>query len=144
MKNLKTALSLLMCVLALCISLGAQPPLTPEARIAARLKEFVDNGKTAGAVFVIAQKQTTAFGTLGWQDLETKTPMRTDTIFQIASMTKPITATGIMLLVDEGRLALIDPVSKYLPNFADVQVAEKQADGSIKLRKPARAIAGDG
>jgi CubicO group peptidase (beta-lactamase class C family) len=104
------------------------------------LKEFVDQGKTAGVVFAIAQKQSADFGAIGWQDLETKAPMRADSIFQIASMTKPITGIGIMLLVDEGRLALIDPVSKYLPNFAELQVGEKQPDGSLKLRQPKRAI----
>ena len=46
---------------------------------------------------------------VGYQDLESKTPMRTDTIFRIASLTKPVTCAGVMILVDEGRLSLIDP-----------------------------------
>ena len=105
-----------------------------------RMQEFVDAGKTAGSVVLLARRnQITTFAT-GYQDLETKTPMRVNSMFQIASMTKPITALGIMLLYDEGRLALTDPVTKFLPNFANIQLAEKQADGATRLRKPARAI----
>ena len=127
-----------MLAFATQLALAAEP--TTQSNIAARLNEFVTAGKTAGAVFIIAHKGNVERGAVGVQDLETKAPMRMDSIFQIASMTKPITALGIMLLVDEGRVALVDPVSKYLPNFAEVQVAEKQPDGSLKFRKPARAI----
>lgn len=105
-----------------------------------RMQEFVDNGKTAGSVVLLARrKNITAFAT-GYQDLETKTPMRVNSLFQIASMTKPITAIGIMMLFDEGRLSLADPVAKFLPNFANIQLAEKLPNGTTQLRKPARAI----
>ena len=54
---------------------------------------------------------------VGYTDLDRKTPMRTDAIFQIHSMTKPVTSVGIMLLMEEGKLALSDPVEKHLPEF---------------------------
>jgi CubicO group peptidase (beta-lactamase class C family) len=88
------------------------------ARIPARMKEFVQAGKTAGVVTLVARRgQVVAFEAVGYQDLETKAPMKKDTIFRIASLTKPVTCAGIMALVDEGRLAVIDPVEKYLPEF---------------------------
>ncbi len=129
-------------VFMLCVALSATVSYAQvsEPNIAARLNEFVTAGKTAGAVFIVAHKGNIQSGAVGVQDLETKAPMRADTIFQIASMTKPITAVGIMLLADEGRLSINDPVAKYLPKFADLQVAEKQPDGTTKSRKPARAI----
>jgi CubicO group peptidase (beta-lactamase class C family) len=59
---------------------------------------------------------------VGYQDLESKTPMRTDTIVRLASITKPVTCAGIMILVDEGRLSLIDPVEKFLPEFKGLKL----------------------
>ena len=88
------------------------------ARIPVRMKEFVTAGKTAGVVTLVARHgHVAAFDAVGYQDLESKTPMRTDTIFRLASVTKPVTCAGIMVLVDEGRISLIDPVEKYLPEF---------------------------
>lgn len=109
-------------------------------QLQARMLEFVNAGKAAGITWVLARPDLITSFTVGYQDLETRTPMRVNSIFQIASMTKPITALGIMLLFDEGRVALTDPVAKFLPNFADIQLAEKQPDGTVKLRKPARPL----
>lgn len=103
------------------------------ARIPARMKAFVDQGTAAGFVTLVARHGTLAqLAAVGYQDREAKTPMKTDSIFQIMSMTKPITSTGIMILVDEGRLALTDPVEKHLPEFR----GQKLASGA----KPARVI----
>ena len=93
------------------------------ARIPARMKEFVDAGKTAGVVTLVARHgHVAALDAVGYQDLESKTPMRTDTIFRLASVTKPVTCAGIMILVDEGRVSLIDPVEKYLPEFKGLKL----------------------
>jgi CubicO group peptidase (beta-lactamase class C family) len=93
------------------------------ARIPARMKEFVTAGKTAGVVTLVARHGYVAsLEAVGYQDLESKTPMRTDTIFRLASVTKPVTCAGIMILVDEGRLSLIDPVEKYLPEFKGLKL----------------------
>ena len=90
------------------------------ANIHQRMQEFVDQGKAAGIVTVLARHgHLASLDAVGYQDLESKTPMRTDTLFRIMSLTKPVTCIGIMTLVDEGRLSLIDPVEKYLPEFKD-------------------------
>src|SRR5690348_18000255 len=74
------------------------------ARIPVRMKEFVTAGKTAGAVTLVARHgHVASLEAVGYQDLESKTAMRTDTIFRLASVTKPVTCAGIMILVDEGR-----------------------------------------
>lgn len=115
-------------------------------RISARMQTFVNRNRTAGIVTLVAHKGSVAgLSAVGYQDLETKTPMRNDTLFQIASMTKPITAVGIMILVEEGLLALTDPVAKYLPKFAEIKLQSKAAEtepGSelSEIRKPARQI----
>jgi len=102
------------------------------ARIPARMKEYVDAGKTAGVVTLVARHGHVAeLDAVGYQDLESKKPMRTDTIFRIASLTKPITCAGIMVLVDEGRVSLIDPVEKFLPEFKDLKVNPCGTRGGI-------------
>ncbi|HWC97518.1 MAG TPA: serine hydrolase domain-containing protein [Candidatus Sulfopaludibacter sp.] len=93
------------------------------ARIPVRMKEFVTAGKTAGVVTLVARHgHVASLDAVGYQDLESKTPMRTDTIFRLASVTKPVTCAGIMILVDEGRVSLIDPVEKYLPEFKGLKL----------------------
>jgi len=93
------------------------------ARIRTRMQEYVDEGKTAGVVTLVARHgRVAAFDAVGYQDLESKTPMKTDTIVRIASLTKPITCAGIMALVDEGRISVIDPVEKFLPEFKGLKL----------------------
>ena len=93
------------------------------AQIPVRMKEFVTAGKTAGVVTLVARHgHVASLEAVGYQDLESKTPMRTDTIFRLASVTKPVTCAGIMILVDEGRVSLIDPAEKYLPEFKDLKL----------------------
>jgi CubicO group peptidase (beta-lactamase class C family) len=93
------------------------------ARIPARMKEFVVAGKTSGVVTLVARHgHVASLEAVGYQDLESKTPMRTDTIFRLASVTKPVTCAGIMILVDEGRISLIDPAEKYLPEFKGLKL----------------------
>jgi CubicO group peptidase (beta-lactamase class C family) len=93
------------------------------ARIPVRMKEFVAAGKTAGVVTLVARHgHVASLEAVGYQDLETKTPMRTDTIFRLASVTKPVTCAGIMILVDEGRVSLIDPAEKFLPEFKGLKL----------------------
>jgi CubicO group peptidase (beta-lactamase class C family) len=93
------------------------------ARIPVRMKEFVTAGKTAGVVTLVARHgHVASLEAVGYRDLETKTPMRTDTIFRLASVTKPVTCAGIMILVDEGRLSLIDAAEKYLPEFKGLKL----------------------
>jgi CubicO group peptidase (beta-lactamase class C family) len=100
---------------------GMDPALL--AQIPARMKEFVDAGKTAGIVTLVARHgHVASVAAVGFQDLERKIPMTVDSIFRIMSVTKPITCAGIMTLVDEGRLCLLDPVEKFIPEFKDIRV----------------------
>ncbi len=112
------------------------------ARIPARMKEFVDSGTIAGGVTLVARHGVVvSLEAVGYQNLETKTPMRADSIFQIRSMTKPITAVGIMILLEEGRLLLSDPVEKYVPEFRDQLVVNKrEGEKGITTKKPSRPI----
>jgi CubicO group peptidase (beta-lactamase class C family) len=103
-------------------------------RLSDRLEEGVKNNEIPGAVILIARKGKIAmFEAHGFRDREAKAPMKTDTIFRIASMTKPIVSVAAMILVEEGKLSLADKVSKYIPAFADTKVSVKKqnADGTV-------------
>jgi CubicO group peptidase (beta-lactamase class C family) len=115
-----------LALLAAGVCLWAAPPEPKKpgmdsgrlALIPVRMKSFVDQGTLPGAVTLVARHGVVArLDAVGYQNLAEKKPMRTDSIFQIMSMTKPVTAVGIMMLMEEGRLALSDPVEKYLPEF---------------------------
>jgi len=87
-------------------------------RIKPRMQAHVDKGHINGTVTLLVEAGKTAhFEVTGWADKENNKPMRKDSIFQIMSMTKPFTGTAIMMLVEEGKLNLNDPVEKYLPEF---------------------------
>jgi len=94
------------------------------ARIDAMLEQRIAAGELAGAVAVVARHgQVAHVAVLGVADLETHRPMRADAMFRIASMTKPIVGVGIMLMVEENKLRLSDPVSRYIPEFRNLKVA---------------------
>ena len=87
--------------------------------IAAAIGAVVDAGKLAGAVALAWREGKGAEVTcVGWRDMATRLPMERDTIFRIASMTKPITSTAALMLLDEGRFRLDDPISRWAPEFA--------------------------
>ena len=93
------------------------------ARIDAYLKKEIETNKIAGAIIMIQRKGETAyFNSFGIRDPGTKEPMTPDTIFRIYSMSKPITTVAAMMLVEEGKLLLDEPVSKYIPSFANLKV----------------------
>lgn len=116
-------------LLAFVAPLRAEAPATADpvsvgmdakalAKIAPRMEEFVKNGKTSGVVTLVArQGKIVHLSAVGEADIETHRPMKTDSIFAIASMTKPITGAALMILVDEGKVSLDDPASKYIPEF---------------------------
>lgn len=109
------------------------------------LNADIKAGKLPGAVLVIARKGIVVYSrSFGRRDPEKSLPMERDAIFRLYSMSKPVTAVAIMQLMEEGRLLLSDPVSRYLPDFDDMQVAEikKNADGkeAVTLRPPARPM----
>jgi CubicO group peptidase (beta-lactamase class C family) len=113
-----------------------------------RLTEFfkgeVDAGKVPGVIMLVQRRgQPAYFEAFGVRDVATKAPMTPDTLFRIYSMTKPITAVTAMMLVQEGKLSLGDPVSKYIPSFAKMQVGVERTgeDGKpvldlVPVRRP--------
>jgi CubicO group peptidase (beta-lactamase class C family) len=93
------------------------------------LRAEVEAGRLPGAVIAVARKGHLAyFEAVGFRDPETKAPMPRDAIFSIASMTKPMVSVAIMMLHDEGKLFLFDPVGKYLPALANMRVAAAKTD----------------
>ncbi|MBK9573780.1 MAG: beta-lactamase family protein [Rhodoferax sp.] len=103
-------------------------------RLSAVLQAEVDRQRLPGAVALIARHgQTVMFESLGQQDPAAGTPMQPGSIFRIYSMTKPIVSVAAMMLAEQGRLLLNDPVSKYLPEFAAQQVCHR-VEGHVKLQ----------
>ena len=104
------------------------------------LRREIDEKRLPGAVAMIARQGKLGFlEAFGAQDPGTGAPMRTESIFRIYSMTKPVVSVAIMMLVEEGRLFLADPLAKYVPAFADPKVAIER-DGRIELVAAERAI----
>ncbi|MFT4713684.1 MAG: CubicO group peptidase (beta-lactamase class C family) [Candidatus Azotimanducaceae bacterium] len=94
------------------------------ARIAPAMQSYIDQDLVAGTVTLIARKgKIVHFEAQGYMDAENKVPMRKDAIFRIASMTKPVTSVALMMLWEQGRFQLRDPVSKFLPEFKDQMVS---------------------
>ncbi len=88
------------------------------------MQAYIDRNETAGVVALVARRgKVVHFSALGERDAESGAPMTHDAIFRIASMTKPIVSTALMMLYEEGRFQLRDSISKWLPEFADMQVA---------------------
>jgi CubicO group peptidase (beta-lactamase class C family) len=110
------------------------------ARIGAVLKADVDRGRLPGAVVAIArQGKLVYYEAVGFRDKDAGAPMTTDTIFSIASMTKPMTSVALLQLSEEGRVLISDPVGKYLPPLANMRVAaslDNPADTVPALRQP--------
>ncbi len=94
-----------------------------EELITAAIRKMVDAGSLAGAVTLVWQdgKVIQAAG-IGWKDMEAKLPMERNTLFRIASMTKPITSTAALMLFEEGRFALSDPITRWAPEFSQMRV----------------------
>jgi CubicO group peptidase (beta-lactamase class C family) len=106
------------------------------ARIGEFFRSEIANGKIPGAVLLIQQHGKPVYSeTFGVRDFKTKQPITPDTIFRLYSMTKPITSVAAMMLVEEGKLKLDDPLSKYIPSFANAKVGiEKKLDnGDVAL-----------
>lgn len=109
------------------------------ARISATMRQYIERRQFAGMVTLVARRgRVVHFEAAGMLDIESAKTMRRDAIFRIYSMTKPITSTAVMILLEEARLRLGDPVSAYLPIFKDLKVIQVRAGGDIALVPPAR------
>jgi CubicO group peptidase (beta-lactamase class C family) len=133
---------------------GLQPAATPESAgfsserlktMSAAVQDGVDKREIPGAVVLLARRGQIAYvQSFGFRDPEANAPMTNDVIFRMASMTKPITTTAAMTLVDEGRLNLSDPVSRYLPEFKSLMVGVETKDAAgntvLALEPPLREM----
>lgn len=110
-------------------------------RIRTVMQSYVDKGKLPGAVTLIARRGQVAHAEcFGMRDIEARKPMQLDTLFPIYSMTKPITAVAMMILYEEGRFQLFDPLSKFIPEFKDVKVISTTTEAGIELTTLEREI----
>jgi len=111
--------------------LAAPSSFSPDKlrRVGDYIRNEIVTGKIPGAILLIQQHgKPVYFENFGVRDVVTRLPMTADTIFRLYSMSKPITSVAVMMLVEEGRLSLGDPVSKYIPAFADVKVGVEKPD----------------
>ena len=110
-------------------------------RLTAALQAYVDEDRLAGAVAIVARRGKIAYmEAVGHRDRESGAPMTTDAIFRIASQTKALASVGVMLLQEEGRLLITDPVGKYLPEFMETTVAEPDDNGGYNVVPAKRPI----
>src|SRR6202140_1306681 len=107
-------------------------------RVGDYIRNEIATGKIPGAIVLIQQHgQPVYFENFGVRDVATRLPMTADTIFRLYSMSKPITSVAAMMLVEDGKLAPGDPVSKYIPAFADMKVGvEKPGENSGLVLEP--------
>lgn len=135
-------------VLLLLAPVALIPALAPAApdpdklkAIPAAMQKFVESDDLSGAVTVVGRTDgVVAFDAVGHRDLAAKAPMTKDTVFRIASMTKPVAALAIMILADEGKLAPDDDAAKHLPEFTDQQLRMIASNGGQHLTKPRRPV----
>jgi CubicO group peptidase (beta-lactamase class C family) len=105
------------------------------AKIPAAMQAFVDKGEAAGIVCLVSDAEKTLhLSAVGLSEIETKSEMKTDAIFRIASMTKPVTAVALMQLVAQGKLKLDDPVSKHIPSFAKLKFKDGSSPRPVTIK----------
>ncbi len=110
-------------------------------RITSVFQQYSSDKKMAGSVVLIMRHGKVAyFKSFGLQDIEANTPMKNDAIFRIASQTKALVSVGIMMLQEEGKLLIGDPVAKYIPEFKETMVAQPREGGGYDIVKAKRAI----
>lgn len=103
------------------------------------LQQIVDLGQLAGAATLIWKNEAAQTTCFGWRDIEHKLQVERNTIFRIASMTKPITSVAALMLMDEGRVALNDPIARYAPEFSQMRVL-RSPGGPLDETDPAERL----
>jgi len=140
---MKRLLRLLPILVVAVVSAAPSFPPTGAAALSAFLKDATDRGDVPGVAVAVVNKDGVLYHeAFGRRSTIRNTPMAKDTIFNMASMTKPVTSVAIMMLVDEGKLSLDDQVAKYLPKYKDPLVISKfnPADASYETRPAKRPI----
>jgi CubicO group peptidase (beta-lactamase class C family) len=108
------------------------------AAIRPGLQAFVDSGELAGIVTLTSHRgEIVQSDAIGWRDIESASPMRPDTLFRIASMSKPVTSVAALMLIEEGKIALDDPVTRWIPELANLRVLRDPA-GPLDNTVPAK------
>ena len=143
MRNRLTAAALGMALIVLTVSTRAadsDPPASAE--VTAAMQPYLDQYKLAGIVGIIADKHGKVHykNLLGYADVEAKKPISEDNIFWIASMTKMFAGASIMMLVDEGKVSLDDPVAKFIPQLNKWMVVEEKDPSHVLLKPPVRPV----
>ena len=138
--NTRTARRLAIIAVAVALTAASLPADKPEAvglsserllRINEMMKGYIDRGEITGGITMVSRRGKVAhFESHGQMDLEAKTPMKKDALFRIASMSKPITGVAILMLMEEGKVRLTDPVSRFIPEFKDSKVAIVKTPGA--------------
>ncbi|RCS52648.1 class A beta-lactamase-related serine hydrolase [Bremerella cremea] len=145
--TLSRVLTVLLCLAVACPALAQEKRRKPPAieSVNEAVAKHINDNDVAGAVtLVIEDGKVVHLSGLGKANLKADKPMRPGAMFAIASMTKPITATALMTLVEEGKVGLDDPVSKYIPEFAEVKLDGKLLDKPITVRQCLTHTAGLG
>ena len=137
--KIKHTLLLISIVTIVNLLQGLQFNKQSKLEIDSHFKEAIKNGSYAGIVGLTAiQGEVVYFDSFGYQNLKTKTPMETDTIFRIYSMTKPIVSIALMQLVEQGKVSLTTPITDIIPEFKDLKVLRE--DGSEETLNKAITI----
>jgi CubicO group peptidase (beta-lactamase class C family) len=128
-------------ILTPAVSSRADDSTAPDGRMAVVLQPFVNGHTMAGAVVLVADKDKVLDAeAVGYADVAARKPMQTDCVFWIASQSKPMTTVALMMLVDEGKVKLDDPVEEYLPEFKGQMVVAERDEEHVLLRKPKHPI----
>jgi len=156
MKNLIkiTPLFLFSCFISyIGIAQPALPTASPESvgmsstrlkMMDSKMQEMVDNGQLSNVQTAIIRKgKLVHFNTYGYEDLDTKDPLKDNSIYRIYSMTKPIVSIGLMMLLEEGAFQLNDPLHKYAPEFKDMRV-HTTGNNTEAAKQPIRIIEVEG
>lgn len=145
-KTMKARLTVLASLLtlvvlpSLTIAADADPPASPE--VTAAVQPYLDQHKMAGVIGIIADKHGKVHykNLLGFADVEAKKPISEDNVFWIASMSKMFAGASIMMLVDEGKVSLDDPVTKFIPQLNKWMVVEEKDASHVLLKPPVRPV----
>src|SRR6185295_3580520 len=136
---------LLVCLLQAALVLPSavaesNPPASPE--VTAAMQPYLDSYQLAGIVSIIADKTGKVHykNLLGYADVDAKKPMRDDNVFWIASMTKMFAGASIMMLADEGKVSLDDPVTKFIPQLTNWMVVAEKDGAHVLLKPPVRPV----
>ena len=152
MRALLVVLALITATLQTALAAGPQALPTAKAenvgisaerltRLGDGMKSLVDQGRLAGVVTMVARHgKVVEFESTGKRNITANLPMQKDSIFRIYSMTKPITGVAMMILFEEGKWQLNDPVAKYIPEFADLKVYATDANGNAVLKDPVHPV----